>query len=211
MVDAVLLDWDGTLWDVLGFMVETYTEVFDHVGLRPWMRDEYREKFRHDWRDMLDEMGLTEHEDYLVSYWGEKISNERPLAYPWVKGFVGDLNGDYTLGVVSSAPRKPLVRELERNSILGHMDVVVSGDDFRERKPSPKPLIYAMKRLGVKPGECIYVGDMVEDIQACRKAGIKVVAVTWGLHSRRRLESEKPDYMADTPEQALEFIKGLPQ
>jgi phosphoglycolate phosphatase len=191
-------------------MLETYTEVFNHLGLRPWTRGEYQERFRHDWRDMLDEMGLSEHEDYLVSYWEEKISAERPMAYPWVKGFIEELNGRYLMGVVSSAPRKPLTRELERNTILKDMRVVVSGDDFRERKPSPKPLLYATEKLRVKPMECIYVGDMVEDIQACRKAKMTVVAVTWGLHSRSRLEAENPDYIADTPQQVVGYIKRFP-
>ncbi|MFH1055097.1 MAG: HAD-IA family hydrolase [Candidatus Altiarchaeota archaeon] len=210
MVKAVLLDWDGTLWDVLGFMVETYTEIFDHFDLRPWTRQEYQEKFRHDWRDMLDDMGLSEHEEYVIDYWDHKISTERPLAYEWVSEFEDELSRDYLLGVVSSAPRRPLVRELERNDILKNMGVVVSGDDFEERKPSPVPFLYATRKLGVKPSECAYVGDMVEDIQACREADMAVAAVTWGLHSRERLEAEKPDFIADTPKQVLDFIRGLP-
>jgi HAD superfamily hydrolase (TIGR01549 family) len=209
MVKAVLWDWDGTLWDILSFMVETYTEVFEHVGLKAWSRQEYREKFRHDWRDMLDEMGLTEHEEYLVNHWEEKISTDRPMVYPWVKGFINELDGNYKMGVVSSAPRKPLMRELERNTIVGDMEVVVSGDDFEERKPSPVPLLFAIEQIGVKPEETIYVGDMVEDIQACRQVNMPVIAVTWGLHSRKRLKAEIPDYIAETPEELMEYILGL--
>ena len=89
------------------------------------------------------------------------------------------------------------------------MKVVVSGDDFEERKPSPIPLLYACSVMGVKPGDCVYLGDMVEDLQACKKASMPVVAVTWGLHSRTRLAAEKPDCIADTHEEALDFIKGL--
>jgi HAD superfamily hydrolase (TIGR01549 family) len=209
MTKAVLLDWDGTLWDILSFMVETYNEVFAHFGLAPWTRDEYQEKFRHDWRDMLDEMGLTSHAEYLVRHWETKIATERPMAYPWVKGFEEELGREYLLGIVSSAPRKPLNRELDRNGILGGMKVVVSGDDFEERKPSPIPLLYACSVLGVKPDECVYVGDMVEDIQACKAAKMPVVAVTWGLHSRSRLEGEGPDYMADTDRELAEIIRAL--
>jgi len=210
MVKAVLLDWDGTLWDVLGFMEETYTEIFEHFNLRPWTRQEFQEKFRHDWRDMTDEMGLSAHENYVVEYWERKISTERPLAYSWVSGFQEALRGRYLLGVVSSAPRKPLLRELERNSILDCMGVVVSGEDFSERKPSPIPLLYAARRLGVKPSECVYVGDMVEDIKASKKAGMTVAAVTWGLHSKHKLLAEKPDFMAENHQMLLDYIKGLP-
>jgi len=209
MIKAVLLDWDGTLWDVLGFMVDTYTEVFNHFGLRPWTREEYQEKFRHDWRDMLDEMGLTRYADYLVREWEAKIATERPLAYSWVKKFEEELGREYLLGVVSSAPRKPLTRELDRNGILGGMKVVVSGDDFEERKPSPIPLLYACSIMSVTPPECVYVGDMVEDIQACKKANMKIAAVTWGLHSRSRLEAEKPDRIVETDKELKEYIRSL--
>ncbi|MBD3389167.1 MAG: HAD-IA family hydrolase [Candidatus Altiarchaeales archaeon] len=208
MAKTVLLDWDGTLWDVLEFMLETYTHVFNHFGLRVWTREEYREKFRHDWRDMLDDMGLAEHEEYLVNYWEDKIRYDRPMAYDWVKGFIEETAKEHALGVVSSAPRKPLMRELDRNNILEHMEVVVSGDDFEDRKPSPTPLLYATKRLGVKPEDCIYVGDMVEDIQACRQANMPVIAVTWGLHSKSRLEAEKPDHLVEDPVELMEVIKG---
>ena len=209
MIKAILLDWDGTLWDILDFMMETYTEVFDHFKLKPWTREEYQEKFRHDWRDMLDDMGLTEHAGYLISHWERKIATERPLAYPWVSGFEDEMGKDYVLAVVSSAPRKPLRRELERNGILAGMKVVVSGDDFEERKPSPIPLLYACSALGVTPDECVYVGDMVEDIQACKKAKMRIVAVTWGLHSRGRLAAENPDTIVDTEKELKEYIRSL--
>jgi len=211
MVKAVLLDWDGTLWDVLGFMVETYTEVFNHFNIKPWSREEYQEKFRHDWRDMLDEMGLTPHTQYLLDHWERKISTQRPLAYPWVGDFTDKLLSEgYLLGVVSSAPKKPLMRELDRNDLLTKMKVVVSGEDFQERKPSPMPMFYATAKMGVKPQECVYVGDMVEDIQASRSAYMKVAVVLWGLHSLSRLKAENPDSISETPDELLNYIRGLP-
>lgn len=209
MIKAIILDWDGTLWDVLGFMMETYTDVFNHFGLKPWTREEYQEKFRHDWRDMLDDMGLTEHADYLINHWEKRIATERPLAYRWVKPFEEEMSKDYVLAVVSSAPSKPLRRELERNGILRGMKVVVSGDDFEERKPSPIPLLYACSALGVTSDECVYVGDMVEDIQACKKAKMKIAAVTWGLHSRNRLEAERPDAIVNSADKLKEYIRSL--
>jgi phosphoglycolate phosphatase-like HAD superfamily hydrolase len=50
---------------------------------------------------------------------------------------------------------------------------------------------------------------MVEDIQASRKAGMKVAAVTWGLHSRKRLASEKPDAVVDDDAKLKEYIRSL--
>ncbi len=209
MVDAVILDWDGTLWDVLTFIVETYAEVMGKLGKKAWTRDEFREKFTHDWREVLEEMGLEKHEDMLVRHWEKKIK-DRPNTYPWVNDFVSELEKRYKIAVVSSAPRKPLMKELRRNDILKHMKIVLSADDVENTKPDPEPLLYAAARMSAEPGKCVYIGDMTEDIIAAKRAGMKVIAVTWGIHNKNRLKAEKPDFIAETPREALDFIKGLP-
>jgi HAD superfamily hydrolase (TIGR01549 family) len=210
MVKAVLLDWDGTLWDVLTFMVETYTAVFQEIGVKPWTREQFRHNFRSDWRSMLSEMGLSDHRELLVSAWDERLVNGRPPAYGWVNDFAASLAQDYSMGVVSSAPRKPLLKELKRNGIHRLMDVIISEDDVEDTKPSAQPLIMACGMMGIKPGEAVYVGDMVEDIMACRKAKMPIVCVAWGIHHPLLLRGHNPDFLADTPDEVLDFIKGLP-
>jgi pyrophosphatase PpaX len=210
MVKAVILDWDGTLWDVLGFMVEAYTEVFNDLGIEPWSREDFRERFRHDWRDMLGEMGLKDHEGYLIRHWEEKILKERPLTYPWVKEFEEELSKNYRLAVVSSAPKKPLLRELRRNRIYKNLEVVISAEDVENIKPSSEPIEIALEKMGLDAAETVYVGDMVEDVIASKKAKVPVVAVSWGLHSKERLLGENPDFLAESPAEVLDFIDGLP-
>ena len=208
MIRAVLLDWDGTLWDLTGFMVGIYTEVFNHAGLRPWTREEFRQKFRLDWQSMLIEMGIDEHKDLLLQTWKKRMAAEKPAVYPWVPDFEKTLSARYTLGIVSSAPREYIMEQLERNGVSNSVEVVVTAEDTEETKPSPDPLLFAARALDVKPSECIYVGDMVEDIQASRGANMKIVAVPWGLNNRSRLEAEQPDFIAETPEQILDYIIG---
>jgi phosphoglycolate phosphatase len=43
----------------------------------------------------------------------------------------------------------------------------------------------------------VYIGDTTDDIDACRKVGIKVAAVTWGYNTREVLEHSKPDFLID--------------
>ena len=58
--------------------------------------------------------------------------------------------------------------------------VLVGGDTCAEKKPHPLPLLEAARRLGVEPGDCVYVGDDERDIVAARAAGMASIAVTWG-------------------------------
>jgi phosphoglycolate phosphatase len=85
----------------------------------------------------------------------------------------------------------------------------VSGDTLAERKPHPRPLLYAAERLGVEPHECVYVGDAERDVLAARAAGMRAVVACFGYLS----ESDDPrswpaDAWVDAP---LEIYAWLEQ
>lgn len=116
------------------------------------------------------------------------------------------LHGDgRTLGVVTAKRRATLalafqvLPELER-----YFDVTIGAEDTARHKPHPEPLLAALDRLDADAGGAVYVGDSPFDVQAAKAAGIASVAVTWGrIHSRERLERERPDAVVDDMEQLL--------
>lgn len=62
------------------------------------------------------------------------------------------------------------------------VDVVVGLDGCGERKPSPTPVLTALRALGVPPWEAVMVGDTATDLQAGRAAGCRLsVGVLTGL------------------------------
>jgi len=63
-----------------------------------------------------------------------------------------------------------------------------------------------MKKHGLKKENTFYIGDEVRDIKAARRSGIKVISVSWGLHSRQYLQNNKPDWLIDTPAELLELM-----
>jgi len=68
---------------------------------------------------------------------------------------------------------------------------LVSGEETREAKPSPEPFLVAAGKLGVKPGECIFVGDKpFADVKGAKKAGMKTVLI----HRREWGSAIKADY-----------------
>lgn len=42
-------------------------------------------------------------------------------------------------------------------------------------KPDPEPLLLAAQKLGVKPEETVYIGDVENDLKAAHAAGMKVI------------------------------------
>ena len=86
-------------------------------------------------------------------------------------------------------------------------EVVVTAEDTERHKPDPEPVLHALERLGAEAGTAAYVGDSPFDIGAARAAGVHAVAVTWGgIHTRERLEQERPDAVVDRPEELLAVL-----
>jgi phosphoglycolate phosphatase len=57
---------------------------------------------------------------------------------------------------------------------------VVAGDTTPHSKPHPAPLLEAARRVNMDPGQCMYVGDDVRDVQAGRAAGMTTAVAGWG-------------------------------
>ena len=66
---------------------------------------------------------------------------------------------------------------------------------------------HGLRRLiqqeGLTTDDILYIGDETRDIEAAKKAGIKVIAVTWGYNSHALLETYDPDFIVHTPEELL--------
>src|SRR5690606_27206733 len=76
---------------------------------------------------------------------------------------------------------------------------VVGGDSTPHPKPHPAPLFEAARQVGVRPIECIYVGDDVRDVQAGRAAGMPTVAATYGYLGSTDVSQWGADVQIGTP------------
>jgi len=99
---------------------------------------------------------------------------------------------------------EPLVRAL---GLAETSAALVCGDTTPYAKPHPAPLLEAAKRIGVEPGDCVYVGDDLRDVQAGRAAGMATVAVAWGyLGEGEAIEAWGADHVIESPAQLLQLL-----
>lgn len=65
-----------------------------------------------------------------------------------------------------------------------------------------------LQRQRLDAAETYYVGDEIRDIEASRRAGIKIISVTWGYNSEKILRDHKPDFIARKPADILSLLAG---
>ena len=89
---------------------------------------------------------------------------------------------------------------LEQFGLLPHFDHVQGTDGF-PCKPEPDVLLRSIEHFGVAPEECLFIGDAAPDMEAGRRAGVKICAVGWGYGDREAMRRFEPDYWFDHPNQ----------
>lgn len=73
-------------------------------------------------------------------------------------------------------------------------------------KPDPTLLGLLLERMGARPENTLFVGDSNVDIRTAKNGGLASCGVLWGFRSRRELEEEGADFLAETPEQLVRLI-----
>ena len=84
------------------------------------------------------------------------------------------------LGVCTNKPEALARQVLEALGIDRCFGVVVGADTTDARKPDPRPLRYALDRLGASAADAVLVGDTAIDAATAAAAGVAFRAVAWG-------------------------------
>lgn len=145
----------------------------------------------------------------LIEYRCYNFANHDQLARPFER--TGEVLSElrrrgYLISVVTSKTRELGLRGLKLFSLDSLIDSAVFLEDTDFHKPRPEPILAALDRLSQNAHNAVYVGDSRHDMVAARAAGVRSVAALWGPAPRAELESEKPDYIAESITDLLEIF-----
>jgi len=112
----------------------------------------------------------------------------------------------YILAVASNRPTRFTRIIIRHLKIKPYFDYVLCADKLRRGKPHPDILRTIMKRLSAAPVQTMYVGDMIIDMQAGKRAGVRTAAVIGGSCTKEELEKENPDLIV---RRAVDLLKYL--
>jgi phosphoglycolate phosphatase len=86
---------------------------------------------------------------------------------------------------------------LEQLGIQRFFDCIIGGDTVDARKPDPRPVAEAVKRLGGEPREAVMVGDSENDVNAGRRAGTLTCAACYGFRTAEQMRKSSPDFLIE--------------
>ena len=75
--------------------------------------------------------------------------------------------------------------------------------DAVRRKPAPDGPLKIAEEFGVRPEECMYIGDTATDMKTGKAAGMFTVGALWGFRTRKELTENGADVVAERPTDLL--------
>lgn len=211
-IKLIILDFDGTLADTAGVIIQTMQATIKELGL-PERTDE----------QCASMIGLrlveipaalfpectVDAESYIQTYhrlFHILNTDDAVNCYPNVLDTLWELKRQgYTLTIASSRSRASLMDYINRLNLTDIISFVLGADDVKEGKPYPEAVNRTLNEFGIKPEDTIVVGDTVFDIQMGKNAGTWACGVTYGNGSRESLS--EADWIIDDFGRLLDILK----
>lgn len=195
-IKLVIFDLDGTLVDAYAAICSSFNYVMRKLGLKPKSPSFIRRSV--GWGDAnLLKPYVSEHDlgrSLRLYRDHHKLSLLRQSRlYPYVRLFLRQLKArGCKLAVASNRPTRFSFILLKHLHITDLFDYVLCADKLKHGKPDPEILNKIINKFSLKKSQVLYVGDMVIDAQAGRRAKVKTIIVTSGSSGVAEIRKEHP-------------------
>ena len=194
--EAILFDFDGVLVDSEPLHYECWREIIAPHGLVLTWENYAANCIGVSDRAMIETLcRVTGRPTQFDAVWAEypakkalfrRRAVEKVPMPESTRQLLASLDG-YRLAVVSSSGRAEIEPVLDAADVRRHFEILVTGEDVRELKPSPEPYRTAAARLGIS--RALVVEDSPAGIASGRAAGFEVLEIADAADMAERLRA----------------------
>mmetsp|Transcript_8705 Transcript_8705/g.12311 ORF Transcript_8705/g.12311 Transcript_8705/m.12311 type:complete len:287 (-) Transcript_8705:72-932(-) len=227
-VKGIIFDIDGTIADSGKLGYDATVVVLENNGCPTITEEIYHEHTiyttperlaRHaglvpgdvDFEAIGQKLG-AEFDDFYVKLVDTKTAG----FYPGIDDFLNNIPSDVKIGALTNAcvayahavltVNCPVAAGIsgglpESGGIYDRFGSIHGADDSPKPKPYPDGLYVICKELGLKPEECVYIGDSPSDGKAADAAGMASIGVLWGSHTEEKVRNAPFNYVCNTVEE----------
>jgi len=216
-IKALCFDVDGTLSDtddlyakrVTPYLPRTIFQDPDQTARRLVM---WVESPGNALLGFADKVGVDDEMGAFINWFSRAQPNTTKhfLLIPGVDEMLASLKGRYPMSIVSARHEKSTMRFLEQFDLVKYFDVIVTGLSAPHTKPFPDPVFLAAQEMGVKPSECLMIGDTTVDIRAGKAAGAQTVGVLCGFGEEKELLDMGADLIISSTHLLVDILNTKP-
>ncbi len=207
----VIFDWDGTLMNSVGQIVNALQQSCVDINLPMPSYEGAAYAIGLSIQEVLRQVAPTATPDQLEQllnryrYHYLKSENEIFL-YPKALELMQSLQQHNIKMAVATGKNRVGLNRVLKTSPLQSFFATTRCADESEPKPSAAMVNEILEELGVHSSQAIVIGDTTHDVWMAKNAKVNVVALTQGAHSRDELEKSEPTLILDHIAQLYEHI-----
>jgi len=215
MKQAVLFDLDGTLADTIDDLAGAVNRSLARRGLPEHELELFKLMVGDGFRRLIaralpeDRRG----EDYIEAMRAEAAADyagrclERTRPYPGIRELLSALaERGIPFGVISNKPDELAKKVVSGLFPFAAFALVRGESPAFPRKPDPASALDACARLGVEPGQTLYLGDSGVDMRTAKAAGIFALGALWGFRSEAELRDAGADALLEAPLDLIQYL-----
>lgn len=211
----LFFDYDGVMVDSLECVAKIHGRILRQFGKNIAVSASLiKENWSGGWQGLYEHTyGLTREEIPLTVPVYRELALAEFVSVRLCKGIepvIKKLAKRHQLVVVSANYSDIIYRTLTDTGLDAYFSGIFGqGELAGIEKSDPRFFLNPIEELNVEKEEVVAIGDTVGEIYGAKKAGIPVIACSWGWQIRDLLVEAKPDYLADTPKELLQIIQEI--
>lgn len=210
--DLLIFDWDGTLADSTGRIVDSMAQAAKECGL-PSVPDAaiqniiglgLPEAIKIVWPLVSESQMPLMREAYARFFVSDSVV---PMGlFDGAREALAEWGGQRTLAVATGKSRKGLDRILRDLDLESQFAITRCADETRS-KPDPLMLQEILSVTGVSVDRALMVGDTTYDLEMAQALGMDSVAMSHGAHDQVRLLSCGPRTICHSISELIDWIE----
>ena len=183
MLEAVIFDMDGLLFDTERVVNDAWKSVAQSRCklLPPKMLDELRGTNGKLMKNIIEKYWADEDVETIIQELFLISRQKLAVDVPIKKGAVEIIKylkaNNIKIAIASSSPQNLIESNLRVSGLYDYFDVIVSGEQVQNGKPSPDIFLLAAKKIGSNIKNCIVIEDGINGVFAGINSGCNTYMV----------------------------------
>ena len=213
-IDLIVFDWDGTLVDSVGKILQCVELTFELKGFKPPSRASAKALIGKSlpifMQTLLPHEDESTIQDLCQQYRWNWNHGDLPVikTFPGVLQMLTSLNEQgFLQAIATGKSRGGLMIDMERLNLSDYFRVTRCADESGS-KPDPAMLNWICTQLDISPERTLVVGDTTHDLEMAKRAGAKSAGVLSGCHTVQQLSEFDPLVVFEKTTDILGWLKN---
>ena len=207
--EGIIFDIDGTLTSTNELIFASFNHIAKKYLNKTFSNEEIKSLFGPPEDVIIKKFCGDRFEEGKKDYYDFYTKNHHMAdLYPGIIDILKDLKRrNIFLSIYTGKGREAATITLKKHEIFDYFDLVITGDDVKEHKPSPEGINIFIEKFNLDRDKVLMIGDSTGDIKAARGAGVKIASVVWDSYSKDRVLKAGSDYVFHSVEELKGFLE----